>query len=77
MLAAAQRLSCCNSGNGSNAASRHTSRTSTGQYGAGKAGFAVYANGKLDRFVETPVLVREVCREAAFEPFPELQQLKR
>jgi hypothetical protein len=56
---------------------RYTAKTSTGQYGAGKTGFAVYANGKLDRFVETPVLVREVCREAAFEPFPELQQLKR
>jgi hypothetical protein len=57
---------------------RYTAKTSTGQYGAQKTGFAVYANGKLDRFIETPVLVvREVCREAAFAPFPELQQLKR
>jgi hypothetical protein len=57
---------------------RYTAKTSTGQYGAQKTGFAVYANGKLDRFIDTPVLVvREVCREAAFEPFPELQQLKR
>lgn len=56
---------------------RYTAKTSTGQYGAQKIGFAVYANGKLDRFIETPVAVREVCREAVFEPFPELQQLKR
>ena len=56
---------------------RYTAKNSTGQYGAARTGFAVYANGKLDRFIETPVVVREVCREAAFEPFPELQQLKR
>ena len=56
---------------------RYTAKTSTGQYGAAKTGFAVYANGKLDRFIETPVVVREVCREAAFEPFPELERLQR
>ena len=56
---------------------RYTAKTSSGQYGAGKIGFAVYANGKLDRFIETPVVVREVCREAAFAPFPELERLKR
>jgi len=56
---------------------RYTAKTSSGQYGAAKTGFAVYANGKLDRFIETPVVVREVCREAAFEPFPELERLQR
>ncbi len=56
---------------------RYTAKKSTGQYGAAKTGFAVYANGRFDRLIETPVIVREVCKEAAFEPFPELEQLKR
>lgn len=56
---------------------RYTAKNSTGAYGAQKTGVAVYANGRFDRFIETPVVVRDVCKEMAFAPFPELEQLKR
>ena len=56
---------------------RFTAKDSTGKYAAAKTVIVVYANGKLDRVLDTPIVVREVCKEAAFEPFPELQQLKR
>jgi hypothetical protein len=56
---------------------RYTAKNSTGQYAAAKTGIAIYANGKLDRFVETPIIVRDVCKDAAFGAFPELHSLTR
>jgi hypothetical protein len=56
---------------------RYSAKSSSGQYGATKTGAVVYAGGRLDRFIDTPVIVREVCKDAAFSPYPELQNIKR
>jgi hypothetical protein len=34
-------------------------------------------SGKLDRFFDVPLEVREFCKDAAFAPFPELEKLTR
>jgi hypothetical protein len=33
--------------------------------------------GKLDRSLDLPADAREICKDAAFAPFPELEKLKR
>jgi len=56
---------------------RYNSRNSDGKYAGSKDGAAVYVAGKLDRFFDTPKDVRELCKEVALAPFPELERLKR
>ena len=56
---------------------RYNSRKSEGKYQGSKDGAAVYVAGKLDRFFDTPRDVRELCKEVAFAPFPELERLTR
>ena len=56
---------------------RYTAKKSTGQYAAPATIIVIYANGKLDRAIDTPAVVRDVCNDAVFEPFPELQRLVR
>ena len=56
---------------------RYKARKSDGQYAPSKDGVAVYVSGKLDRFFDTPNNVRELCKDAAFAPFPELEKLTR
>ena len=56
---------------------RYDARNSGGQYTGIKTGMAVFVSGKLDRFFDTPRDVREACKDASFEPFPELQRLTR
>jgi hypothetical protein len=56
---------------------RYTAKDSTGKYAAAKTVVVVYANGKLDRVLDPPAVAREVCKDAEFEPFRELEQLKR
>jgi len=56
---------------------RYNARNSDGKYVGSKDGAAIYVAGKLDRFLDTPKDVRELCREAAFVPFPELERLTR
>jgi hypothetical protein len=56
---------------------RYSAKTSTGQYGATKTGVAVFVSGRLDRFIETPIVVRDVCKDAELIAFPELQQMTR
>ena len=50
-------------------------RVSTGQYAATKTGVAVFTNGRLDRFIETPVVVQQICKDTEMIPFPELQRM--
>ena len=33
--------------------------------------------GKLDRYFDVPREARELCKDAAYAPFPELETLKR
>src|SRR5215831_10329099 len=56
---------------------RYNARNSDGKYMGTKDGAAVYVAGKLDRFVDSPREVRELCRDMAFAPFPELERLTR
>ena len=56
---------------------RYNARNSDGKYVGSKDGAAIYVAGKLDRFLDTPKDVRELCKEVAFAPFPELERLSR
>ena len=40
-------------------------------------GAAIYVSGKLDRFLDAAKDVRELCKEVAYAPFPELEKLTR
>ncbi len=56
---------------------RFDARNTDGKYLGSKDGAAIYVAGKLDRFVDAPKEVRELCKEATFSPFPELERLTR
>jgi hypothetical protein len=56
---------------------RYDARNTDGKYLGSKDGAATYVGGKLDRFLDTPRDVRELCKEVAYAPFPELEQLTR
>lgn len=56
---------------------RYNARDSDGKYMGPKEGAAVYVSAKLDRFLDVPKEVREVCKDAALAPFPELEKLTR
>ena len=56
---------------------RYNARNTDGKYQGSKDGAAVYVAGRLDRFFDVPKEVRELCKDAAFAPFPELEKLTR
>lgn len=56
---------------------RFNARDSDGKYKGVKQGAAVYISGKLDQFVDQPKVVTDLCKEASFAPFPELERLTR
>jgi hypothetical protein len=53
---------------------RYTARKSDGQYAAPKDSIVLYVDGRLDRMVDN---ARELCKDATYEPFPELEHLSR
>ena len=56
---------------------RYDARKSDGKYAGPKEGAAIYVSGKLDRFLDTPLETKQYCKDAAFQPFPELETLAR
>jgi hypothetical protein len=56
---------------------RYNARDNEGHYAGPKDGAAVYVSGKLDHFVDQPRAVKELCKDAALAPFPELERLTR
>lgn len=56
---------------------RYNARNTDGKYQGSKDGAATYVSGKLDRFLDTPKEVRELCKDVTFAPFPELEKLTR
>ena len=52
---------------------RFNARKSDGSYAGGRDHFVVFFGGKHDRLAPT----REDCRDAAYQPFPELERLTR
>jgi hypothetical protein len=56
---------------------RYNARDSDGKYMGVKDGAAVYVSGRLDQFLDQPKMTREICKDAAYAPFPELEKLTR
>jgi len=55
---------------------RYNARNSDGKYAGEKTGAAIYVSGKLDQFLDGP-RTKELCTDAVYAPFPELQKLQR
>ena len=56
---------------------RYNARDSDGKYMGSKDGAAVYVAAKLDRFIDVAKEVRDLCKDAVYAPFPELEKLTR
>ena len=56
---------------------RYNARNIDGKYQGSKDGAASFVSGKLERFFDVPREVRELCGDATFSPFPELERLTR
>jgi hypothetical protein len=53
---------------------RYNARKGDGQYAGVKNSLVLFRDGRLDRIVDN---ARETCKDAAYQPFPELEQLTR
>jgi hypothetical protein len=53
---------------------RYNAKDRDGRYTGSKLGAAIFAGGRFDGFREQP---KEVCDQAEFKPFPELEKLSR
>jgi hypothetical protein len=53
---------------------RYNARKGDGQYAGVKNSLVLFRDGRLDRIVDNG---RETCKDAAYQPFPELEQLTR
>lgn len=53
---------------------RYTARKSDGQYAPSKDSLVIFRDGRLDRIADA---AREACKDAAYQPFPELERLGR
>ena len=56
---------------------RFDARNTDGVYKGVKEGAAVYVLARLDQFIDQPKVVREICKDADYAPFPELEALRR
>lgn len=56
---------------------RYSARDMDGKYAAPKEGAAVYVSAKLDRFIDVPRAAKEICKDAVYAPFSELEKLTR
>jgi hypothetical protein len=56
---------------------RYDAHKSGGGYAGMKTGVVVYVSGKLDHFIDAPRVAQDTCKDAAYEPFPELQSMTR
>jgi hypothetical protein len=53
---------------------RFNAKKSSGEYAGVKENVAVFFAGRLDQFLPAP---RDMCKDAAYQPFPELEKLSR
>ncbi len=53
---------------------RYNARKSDRQYAGSKDSLVVFREGRLDRVVDN---AREQCKDAAYQPFPELERMTR
>ena len=56
---------------------RYNARDDKGHYEGVKVGAATYVSGKLDRFIDSKLKAKTMCKDAVFGPFPELTELTR
>jgi hypothetical protein len=56
---------------------RYSARDDHGHYAGVKEGAAVYVSGRLDHFIDEKKQVEQLCKDAAFAPFPALETLSR
>lgn len=52
---------------------RYTARDSSGKYMPSKDSMVLFRNGRADRIIDA---AREACQTAAYQPFPELENLR-
>ena len=53
---------------------RYNARKSNGQYAGSKDSLVLFHDGRLDRVVDN---AKEQCKDAAYQPFPELERMSR
>jgi hypothetical protein len=53
---------------------RYNARRSNGQYAGSKDSLVLFREGRLDRIVDN---ARERCKDAAYQPFPDLERMQR
>ena len=53
---------------------RYNARNTVGRYAGSKDSIVIFRQGKLERIIDNG---RELCKDAAYQPFPELQRLTR
>ncbi len=56
---------------------RYTERRDNGTYGAPKDGAATFVSARLDRFFDTEVEVKALCKDAVLASFPEMEKIAR
>jgi hypothetical protein len=56
---------------------RFNAKKSATVYAGVQNAAAVFLAGRFDQFIDTPKEVQELCAEATYAPFPELQSLSR
>jgi len=56
---------------------RYTAKKSGGQYAPSRDSLVLFRSGRLDRIVDNEVFARGQCKDAAYVPFPEMQQMTR
>jgi hypothetical protein len=56
---------------------RYKERKEGGGFGAPKDGAATFVSAKLDRFLDAVQEVKALCKDAALEPFPEMEKITR
>jgi len=56
---------------------RYNAKKSGGQYAGSKDTLVLFRDGRLDRMVDNTREPREACKDAAYQPFPELEHMQR
>jgi hypothetical protein len=56
---------------------RYTAKKTGGQYAPSRDSLVLFRSGRLERIVDSEIMSRAQCKDAAYVPFPELQQMTR
>ena len=56
---------------------RYTAKKTGGQYAPSRDSLVLFRSGRLERIVDTEIIARAQCKDAAYVPFPELQAMTR